>query len=105
MLRAGAKAVAFAALRQPEPFGFSLQVQTPFFNAHRINAGDMPYLKSGPNQSDFFFIERGAPEQALETILHLVTERIDNAGIRTAMTNSFGFGGTNACLAVGKLES
>ena len=28
----------------------------------------------------------------------LVTERIDNAGIRTAMSNSFGFGGTNGTL-------
>ncbi|MDX1403150.1 MAG: beta-ketoacyl-ACP synthase I [Woeseiaceae bacterium] len=28
----------------------------------------------------------------------LVTERIDNAGLRTAMSNSFGFGGTNATL-------
>lgn len=28
----------------------------------------------------------------------LVTERVDNAGIKTAMSNSFGFGGTNATL-------
>jgi 3-oxoacyl-[acyl-carrier-protein] synthase-1 len=32
----------------------------------------------------------------------LVTERIDNAGIRTAMTNSFGFGGTNGTLVFQK---
>jgi 3-oxoacyl-[acyl-carrier-protein] synthase-1 len=28
----------------------------------------------------------------------LITERVDNAGIKTAMTNSFGFGGTNSTL-------
>lgn len=33
----------------------------------------------------------------------IVTERIDNAGVRTAISNSFGFGGTNAVLAFQKL--
>jgi 3-oxoacyl-[acyl-carrier-protein] synthase-1 len=32
----------------------------------------------------------------------LVTERIDNAGLTTAMSNSFGFGGTNATLVMQK---
>lgn len=32
----------------------------------------------------------------------LVTERIDNAGIKTAMSNSFGFGGTNGTLVFQK---
>ncbi len=33
----------------------------------------------------------------------IVTKRIDNAGIKTVMSNSFGFGGTNAVLAFQKL--
>lgn len=34
----------------------------------------------------------------------LVTETVENAGIRTAMSNSFGFGGTNATLVLQKLD-
>ena len=32
----------------------------------------------------------------------LITERVDDAGIKTAMSNSFGFGGTNATLVFQK---
>lgn len=34
----------------------------------------------------------------------ILRERIDNAGLTTVMSNSFGFGGTNACLVFEKLE-
>ncbi len=34
--------------------------------------------------------------------MNIVQERIDNAGLRTVMTNSFGFGGTNATLTFQK---
>jgi len=34
----------------------------------------------------------------------LITETVDNAGITTAMSNSFGFGGTNATLILQKLD-
>jgi 3-oxoacyl-[acyl-carrier-protein] synthase-1 len=44
-----------------------------------------------------------APDEAVEG-LPLVTECIEGAGLRTAMTNSFGFGGTNATLVLQRLE-
>lgn len=44
-------------------------------NAHRIRDGVMPEL-SAPEGADFFFIERGEPEAALETLLELVAGRI-----------------------------
>jgi len=34
----------------------------------------------------------------------IVTERIDNAGLNCVMSNSFGFGGTNATLAFQRHE-
>lgn len=34
----------------------------------------------------------------------IVLERIDQAGLNTVMSNSFGFGGTNATLVFSKLE-
>ena len=42
------------------------------------------------------------PDPAVEG-MPLVTERIDNAGLTTAMSNSFGFGGTNATLVFSKV--
>ncbi|MDM8546249.1 beta-ketoacyl-ACP synthase I [Candidatus Venteria ishoeyi] len=33
----------------------------------------------------------------------IVREKIENAGLKTVMSNSFGFGGTNACLVMQKL--
>jgi 3-oxoacyl-[acyl-carrier-protein] synthase-1 len=35
--------------------------------------------------------------------LNIVRKRIDNANIKTALSNSFGFGGTNASLVFSKL--
>ena len=35
--------------------------------------------------------------------LNIVRNRIDNASIKTALSNSFGFGGTNACLVFAKV--
>jgi 3-oxoacyl-[acyl-carrier-protein] synthase-1 len=35
--------------------------------------------------------------------MNIVRSRIDNANIKTALSNSFGFGGTNACLVFSKL--
>jgi exodeoxyribonuclease V alpha subunit len=44
--------------------------------AHEINHGRPPHLEPGPDQDhDFFFIERGTPERALETVVEVVAER------------------------------
>jgi exodeoxyribonuclease V alpha subunit len=44
--------------------------------AHEINNGRAPHLAPGPDQDhDFFFIERGTPERALDTVVEVVAER------------------------------
>jgi exodeoxyribonuclease V alpha subunit len=45
-------------------------------NAHRINRGQMPVWESAERSGDFFFIERQEPEEILETLKYLVTDRI-----------------------------
>lgn len=45
-------------------------------NAHRINRGQMPFLKSSAPLSDFYFIEQEDPDRVLDTILRLVKDRI-----------------------------
>ncbi|HEV2790208.1 MAG TPA: AAA family ATPase, partial [Solirubrobacterales bacterium] len=45
--------------------------------AHEINHGRPPHLEPGEEQEhDFFFIERVAPERALETVVEVVAERV-----------------------------
>jgi len=46
-------------------------------NAHRINRGLVPEVKgSGEDPGDFYFIEQGDPDQALNIIMELVLNRI-----------------------------
>jgi exodeoxyribonuclease V alpha subunit len=45
-------------------------------NAHRVNAGEMPILAGEGEESDFHFVEREEPEEALDTIAKLVSQRI-----------------------------
>jgi exodeoxyribonuclease V alpha subunit len=45
-------------------------------NAHRVQSGRMPVLESIDKEGDFFFVERRDPEEALRTVVQLVTQRI-----------------------------
>lgn len=47
-------------------------------SAHAINKGVFPDTSNGKN-TDFFFIQQEDPEQAVETIVKLVKERLPNA--------------------------
>jgi exodeoxyribonuclease V alpha subunit len=45
-------------------------------NAHRVRNGRMPRFERGRRDDDFFFIPRDDPADLLDTLRHLVTERI-----------------------------
>ncbi len=48
-------------------------------NAHLINEGKLPKLSSLGRQSDFYFIEKSEPEDALRILVELVSVRIEKA--------------------------
>ncbi|MEG0778342.1 MAG: AAA family ATPase [Oscillospiraceae bacterium] len=45
-------------------------------NAHMINRGDYPDLRGNTSDSDFFFLRRNDPAQAVETIVSLCAQRL-----------------------------
>ncbi len=45
-------------------------------NAHKINRGDYPELRSNTVESDFFFLRRVNPTMAVETVVQLCSERL-----------------------------
>jgi len=45
-------------------------------NAHRVNAGQMPFAGKGEGKADFHFIELAEPEAVLDRVVELCRERI-----------------------------
>ena len=53
------------------------------------------------------FIQASANIETMDeevTGMPIVTKRQDDAELNTVLTNNFGFGGTNACLVLEKLQ-
>jgi 3-oxoacyl-[acyl-carrier-protein] synthase-1 len=53
------------------------------------------------------FIAPSINVETLDPALHaaeIATTRVDNAGLDTVMTNSFGFGGTNGSMLLSKFD-
>jgi len=45
-------------------------------NAHLINSGKMPFMKNEGKANDFFFIDKETPEEIMDTLKSLITQRI-----------------------------
>jgi exodeoxyribonuclease V alpha subunit len=49
------------------------------YNAHRIRDGLFPSIMKNDDNSDFFFVDRIEPQQVVELVLELLTERIPSS--------------------------
>ena len=47
-------------------------------NAHRVRDGEFPYIKN-KDSDDFFFLEKNDPEETVNLILHLLTNKIPSS--------------------------
>jgi len=47
-------------------------------NAHKVRDGQFPYIKNKDSE-DFFFLEKNDPEEAVNLILHLLTNKIPSS--------------------------
>ncbi|MFC2145272.1 ATP-dependent RecD-like DNA helicase [Actinomycetota bacterium] len=47
-------------------------------NAHNVRDGEFPYIKN-KDSDDFYFLEKNDPEEAVNLILHLLTDRIPSS--------------------------
>jgi exodeoxyribonuclease V alpha subunit len=47
-------------------------------NAHKVRDGQYPYIKN-KDSDDFFFLEKNDPEEAVNLILHLLTEKVPSS--------------------------
>ncbi|MDH3744469.1 MAG: ATP-dependent RecD-like DNA helicase [Acidobacteriota bacterium] len=65
---------AISVVRLEEVFR-QAQASQIVLNAHRIQRGAKPLTSEDPD-SDFFFIQRNEPQEILDTLLHLVAQRI-----------------------------
>ena len=45
-------------------------------NAHRINGGEMPFVPEKGEDADFFIVNRSDPDEALRTVIDMVTKHI-----------------------------
>jgi 3-oxoacyl-[acyl-carrier-protein] synthase-1 len=92
-----------------EVFGADMPVvgSTKSFTGHSLGAaGVQEAIYSLLMMKNDFIAESINIEQLDEKLegANIARSRVDNAGLKTVMSNSFGFGGTNATLVFSKID-